>query len=526
MEKNKLEQVRYRTKFKVDKDTIRQINPEFSLCTVLVAYHGDNRNRSSISKEVFEKCLWTIYGIPIVGEWVRLEEDQNVETWGSHGGKLIWDDQGIKYEQTTKPFGFVTEEAYRNATWVELTEKDGHTKHEYLKLEKCILWNTRYEECDSILDSNFGQSMELSNLDGHYREDGYFEISDFSFSALCILGTAEPCFESAMIGRQYEFDQFKREFQLMMTQYKKFNLESSNDSGLDTGNETEPVVDEKDTQPSEDNPDEQENQNNVIEKEDAKLKISFADVCDKIKSLVAEHVFRHSKTGKQYDKYVVLSVSETDKSITLIDRENNYAAFKVPYIATQTTDELVVNIDYEKKTLMALGVVDASESAFDVRAEVENMVRDVSEYDVGVYSNTRINELTGKLEEKTTECETAQKKITELEAHLVVFENEKKQFMAQKHKDIIDALVASRREEMGKFSEFLDYCIAIDYSKTIEQVEKEIKEIHYNFMLKTQPGNKKSFSAITVPVANEPTDLESTTIAERYGADIAKYFNT
>ena len=69
--KVKKESIRYLTEFKIVKDSITKINPEFSLCTVLVAYHGDNRNRTSISRKAFEECLWTIYGIPIVGEWVR-----------------------------------------------------------------------------------------------------------------------------------------------------------------------------------------------------------------------------------------------------------------------------------------------------------------------------------------------------------------------------------------------------------------------------------------------------------------------
>ena len=125
--------------------------------------------------------------------------------------------------------------------------------------------------------------MELRINDGHYRDDHYFVITDFVFSALCILGTAEPCFESAVIGRQYsltanssgshaleEFSQFKKEFQLMMEEYKKFNA----DSGSALINESTP-------------------------KEDAELsKILFSNVCAKINELLAEHVFRH-KTGKQ-----------------------------------------------------------------------------------------------------------------------------------------------------------------------------------------------------------------------------------
>jgi flagellin-specific chaperone FliS len=152
------------------------------------------------------------------------------------------------------------------------------------------------------------------------------------------------------------------------------------------------------------------------------------------------------------------------------------------------------------------------------------IAKDASDYDVGQYSNIKISELNAKLENVTMLYEAAQAKAAELENHLEVFQKEKKLYMEQKHKDIIDALIASRRDEMGKFSGYLDYCIEIDYSKTVEQVEKDIKEIHYNFLLKNnKAGGKKSFSAIEADVADS-VSKERNAIAERYGEDIAKYF--
>jgi hypothetical protein len=505
IEKN--EQLRYYTEFKIVKDTIKKLNPEFSLCTILVAYHGDNRNRSSISKEVFDENLWSIYGIPIIGEWVRREEDQNKQTWGSHGGRIILDAEGIRFEQTTKPFGFITEKAYQNASWVEILEKDGHTKHEYIKLENCVLWSGRYEECESILEENFGQSMEINVIDGFYREDDYFEITKFSFSALCILGTAEPCFESAMIGRQYELNRFKQEYQLMMDEFKKLNPDDiSSDLNIRVNAPQENFKKEGEVQLGE----------NIL----------FTDVCAKIKLLMSETTYR-SRTGKQYEKYIVLSTDESKKSIVVVDREDNYVAYAVPYIATQTKEGLVVTIDYENKTALVIGGVENTDSKFNINEEVSLIAKDVSEYDVGVYSSNRINELLLKLEEATSNFESASNEVDTLKKQLEIFEGEKKQFMVQKHKEIIDTLVASRREKLGKFSEFLDFCIDIDYSKSVDQVETALKEIDYNFMSKYWPDNKKkSFSAITTEVSGsgDGATSESGTIAERYGEDIAKYF--
>jgi hypothetical protein len=342
------------------------------------------------------------------------------------------------------------------------------------------------------------------------------------FSALCILGTAEPCFESAMIGRQFELNQFKKEFQLMMEEYKRVNTESSS---VTAAAET-PSVAAEDAVLTNDGGDapEDSNNHNHNKEEDVQLgKIIFSEVCAKVNSLLAEHVFRY-RTGKQYDKYVIISINETDKAVVVIDREDRYSVSKIPYVATQTKEGLVVNLDYENKTAMGFGVTDKPESAFSVIEEVEMIAKDASAYDVEQYSNIKINELNAKLENVTAQFETAQAKVTELENHLEVFQKEKKLYMEQKHKDIIDALVASRRDEMGKFSEYLDYCIKIDYCKTVEQVEKDIKEIHYNFMLRnSKSGGKKNFSAIEADVAGNP-GAEANSIAERYGEDIAKYF--
>ena len=54
-------------------------NSEFAQGTALIEYHGDNRNDSSISKEVFENAEPSLALIPIVGNWIA--EKQN---FGGH----------------------------------------------------------------------------------------------------------------------------------------------------------------------------------------------------------------------------------------------------------------------------------------------------------------------------------------------------------------------------------------------------------------------------------------------------------
>ena len=159
-----------------------------------------------MSKEVIEAALPSLYGIPIVGEYIYLNDGS--QDFGSHGGKIILSDKGIEFEDTTKPYGFITKDAVDNAKWVTITEKDGHTRHEYLELKSCIIWQERYDEVSALLNKNYGQSMEIEINKGHYDNDDYFVIEDLTFSAACILGSnpdgtgVEPCFESACIGRK------------------------------------------------------------------------------------------------------------------------------------------------------------------------------------------------------------------------------------------------------------------------------------------------------------------------------------
>ena len=109
-----------------------EINPSFDTGILRVAYHGANQNKSSISKETFEKCLKTIYNCPIVCNY-----DRDTNTLGGHDVELIYTDDGdLKMVQLTQPVGVVPESA--KTFWQTITEKNG-TEHEYLCVE-VILW--------------------------------------------------------------------------------------------------------------------------------------------------------------------------------------------------------------------------------------------------------------------------------------------------------------------------------------------------------------------------------------------------
>ncbi|MCD8210464.1 MAG: hypothetical protein LUC37_02840 [Prevotella sp.] len=178
------------------------INPMMSTCEIKVLYVGANRNGSYITKDVATEMAKTLRGAPIVGYYREEKED-----FTDHGDKVTIDDEGIKFECMTQPYGFVAPDAQ---VWFQnFDEQDefGNTvEREYL-MTTGYLWTGQYEEAKLALEEGRPQSMELDSetLDGHWAENSnngmeFFIINDAIFSKLCILGEdVEPCFEGASI---------------------------------------------------------------------------------------------------------------------------------------------------------------------------------------------------------------------------------------------------------------------------------------------------------------------------------------
>ena len=186
------------------------VNSSFDAGVLRVCYHGKNRNRSEINKEIFEKCINTIYNCPIVCNYIREEEEI-----GSHDVEVVKTSKGLKLVNITTPVGVVPTGA--NYWWEEVKEENG-VVHEYLCVD-VLIW--KRQEAYSKLKENgiTDESMEITVKDGEMI-DGYYRVYDFEFTAFCLLGTAEPCFESASV-RLFEKDEFVSQYSLMMSDLKE-----------------------------------------------------------------------------------------------------------------------------------------------------------------------------------------------------------------------------------------------------------------------------------------------------------------
>lgn len=215
------------------------INPLMSSCEIKVLYVGENRNRSYITKEVATEMSKTLRGAPIVGYYRQDKED-----FADHGEKVTIDDQGIKFECMTVPYGFVSPDAKVWFQKFEDVDDLGNTVvREYL-MTTGFLWTGQFPECKGAVEGDGKpHSMELdgNSLNGEWSKNinedmEFFIINDAVFSKLCILGEdVEPCFEGSSItapkvSSTFNLDDDFKQTLFSMMQDLKFALEGGQET--------------------------------------------------------------------------------------------------------------------------------------------------------------------------------------------------------------------------------------------------------------------------------------------------------
>lgn len=449
-------------------------NDEIALVDILLCYHGENRNGSRMSKETMNRAIPTLYGIPIIGEYIYL--DDGSQDFGSHGGKITISDKGIKFESTTIPYGFVTKEAVDNAEWVTVTEKDGHTQHEYLSLKGCAVWYKRMPEVSSILEKNYGQSMEIRINDYSYNDNGIMDITDFTFTGACILGSnpngeeVEPCYESACIGRHYELDAIKNDIKEMMNAYNKFQIKKKEENSMDFSKVTEAL---------------------------------------------AQYTFKNAD-DTDIAKYALLTVGET--SVGVLDRED-YCTYSID--CTEADGAIVFDVD--SKTKCAMSVKDYVEGeSFDLAGEIESVKEATKTTYEAELSKSYATEYNAKIDEITQAYADLKANFDTMSAELEKYKKADTDRKTAEHKAEIDSLIETYAKKIGRLPKFLCYRAKLDYSKETADVERELTVMAGEAMMDKGTANF-SYSPVVTPVGK--TSAEKYAGSDRYGNLLDKFMN-
>ena len=224
------------------------INPLMSKCDIKVLYTGANRNHTFITEEVATEIGKTLRGAPIVGYYRQSKED-----YTDHGEKIIIDDEGIKFECQTVPYGFVSPDAKVWFQNFEDTDENGQKFIRQYLMTTGYLWTGVFPESSLPVDEGRPSSMEFykDSLKGYWEtlyEKGidFFIINDAIVQKICILGDdVEPCFEGASVtapevSTQFTLDnKFKHTLYSMMKDLKQALL---NEGGQQMENTNTPVT--------------------------------------------------------------------------------------------------------------------------------------------------------------------------------------------------------------------------------------------------------------------------------------------
>lgn len=361
--------------------SFEKVSSQLTKCRCYVVASGRNVNGSDITLEAIEKAEHTLYNMPLVAN-LKKKDDGSGWCVGSHDVEVVWnEDDELEINDLTVPFGVVPENC--NAQIEEVLEPDGITKNSYLVVD-VLLWSGRYNILDAAYsdDTYFNQSCEILVEKAHWDDDGYYVIEDFEFSALCLLGKSNdpkynkrPCFPSCRVEKmKYSLDEdkFKQQFSLLMQEIKK--TESVNSVQKNNKKEDDVNLDKN------------------------KKETLFSNVKAKIAQLMSETTYCDASTNKRYEKYKVLNISESDNAIIALDREENYSAYKIPYIVSyQADDSAIVTFDFQAKTAMKVGVTEDTDVVFNIKDEISIVAKDTAEYEIASYSNNHINYLTKQL---------------------------------------------------------------------------------------------------------------------------------
>ena len=319
-------------------DNYEKVNNRFAKVKIRIAYAGENRNGSYISKEAFERASHTLKYTPIVG---YVCEDGEFD---GHTEKIEIIDGEWNIETLTRPYGVVSDEKpfWESVKCLDGSYKDYYTCYGYL-------WVGRYPELETIKNGDYAQSMEILPCgNSGFGEDGLYHIEDFTFDGLCILQKKEPCFEDSTISINFSKAEFEEDYKSMITELKSFTLQSFEEGGDEVPEEKkiEMEVQEEIQEPVVETPSEEEFENEA-EKVEEPVEEPVAE--HEAKEEEIEEVDYEAMYNEAINELNELKASFVDLQGELELAKDNYSKLEEEVVSLR---EFKANIEFEEHKAM------------------------------------------------------------------------------------------------------------------------------------------------------------------------------
>ena len=212
--------------FSVGKYELKDVNDsQFSKLRLYICHDMDNKNGSFLSYEAMQRAESTLVRKPIIMKMNRSGTDFE------------------EHEYDTVVVGYIPEKTEDNNIHYE--EVDGRI---YLVAD-AIIWKHYSANTMEIFnrDGEKGISMEIQVLEEHMREDGLYEIDEYAYLAVCLLGDSYNTGMWNTNATVLEFSNDDNSVDLIDKQWSCFVEEKSNKEVKEMSEEvkTEEVVTDK-----------------------------------------------------------------------------------------------------------------------------------------------------------------------------------------------------------------------------------------------------------------------------------------
>lgn len=482
-------------------------NSSFDSAKIRVAYPGLNRNGSYIAKETFEKCIKSIYNVPVVCNYNR--EDNSL---GGHDMELVKLDEGIKLVNITQPVGVVPESA--EYSWETVVEDDG-TSNEYLCVD-VLLWK-RQEAYKKIKEDGItAQSMEITVNDDS-DVDGIWHINDFEFTALCLIGV-EPCFESAAL--VFNKKEFSEEFSMMLQELR----EEANKT-IDTSFEVDNIKD-NDTKGGCDTLENITNDNENINTAEVEEPVTEPDtpvttdnssfeLNSNIESSLREAIesITVEKEWGKCSKYWYVDYDSTTSEVYCEDTEDwNLYGFKF----SMDGDNAIV--DFETKKRKKYQIVDFDEGDIDAPVASAQIFTKMNE--VILASIDDVKSINEKYTAISSELDSAKAELSSL-----------KEFKANVQKEEMDTKISELFNTFGDLDGIEAYeslkneCSKDCFKYELSDIEDKCYSIRGRNMWKKMQDAKFSANPTAPKIVIDKKDIEKAENDAPYGGFVEKMLN-
>lgn len=462
------------------------INSEFIKCKCYALASGNNVNGSNITVKSIDNAIarGEFYNKPVVAHLYKDEDSK----WrvGGHDCKWVITNTNVEIVNECIPFGTIPESC--NIRKETVLEPDGVTYNTYVVMD-IILWTGRFNIMDAAYsdDIYFNQSCELIINKGHWQDDDIYAIDDFTFSALCLLNKSDdskknvrPCFPSCRVEKiqSYSFNQdsFRQEFTLMLDEYKKSQNKSQKQSikeGVKQMNFTK-----------------------------------FVETLSQIKINETEN-----------NKYKLLNVS--DEKVFVLDLED-YKAYGFNYALTSDDGDETLVIDFDSKCEMSLSacekITDEGFEEFSISEVISQEAEKKTEKSMEAFAKDFDN----RIEEIQTQYNELNENYKAALEELSVFKNAESERKKQEHKNDVDAIVTEFSKKLAKVPEFLIYKARLDYSKSTDEIQKELTLMAGKSVMDNQTKSNFSYTPVSTTLSN---NKRTNNAVNRYGDLLDKFMN-